>query len=73
MTNHDALAPFPNAIFWNWATIIILGVGNLGALDFQARCIAAKSPSTARTGCFLAGAFSIFIGIPFSYLGSITR
>ena len=37
MTDYDALAPFPNAIFWNWATIFILAFGNLGALDFQAR------------------------------------
>jgi len=24
-----SLAPFPNAIYWNWATIFILGFGNL--------------------------------------------
>jgi hypothetical protein len=23
-----ALAPFPNAIFWNWCTVIILAFGN---------------------------------------------
>jgi hypothetical protein len=42
MTDANALAPFPNAIFWNWATIIILGIGNLGALDFQGRCMAGE-------------------------------
>jgi hypothetical protein len=36
MTNPWALSPFPNAIFWDWATIFILGFGNLAALDFQA-------------------------------------
>jgi hypothetical protein len=42
MTDAEALAPFPNAILWNWATIVILGIGNLGALDFQSRCMAGE-------------------------------
>ena len=37
MTDAHALTPFPTAIFWNWATIIILAFGNLAAIDFQAR------------------------------------
>lgn len=73
MTSALALDPFPNAIFWNWATLFILGVGNLGALDFQARCMASKTPTTARIGCFIAGAFTLLLGIPFSYLGALTR
>jgi len=28
MSNPQALTPFPNAIFWNWATIFILAFGN---------------------------------------------
>ena len=44
MSDPVSLTPFPNAIFWNWATIFILGFGNLAALDFQARCMAARSP-----------------------------
>ena len=67
------LTPVPNAIYWNWATIFILGFGNLGALDFQVRCMAAKTPNTARYGCFIGGCFTFFIGIPFAYLGAITR
>jgi Na+/proline symporter len=73
MTDFLALAPFPNALFWNWATIFILAVGNLGALDFQARCMSAKTPTAARVGCILAGLFTFLIGIPFAYLGAITR
>jgi Na+/proline symporter len=73
MTDSMAYAPFPNALFWNWATIFILGFGNLGALDFQARCMAATTPRVARIGCVMAGLFTILIGIPFSYLGAITR
>lgn len=68
-----ALSPFPNAIFWNWATIFILAFGNLGALDFQARCMAAKTPEIARVGCIIGGCFTFLIGIPFAYLGAITR
>lgn len=73
MTNSVALSPFPNAIMWNWATLFILAFGNLAALDFQARCMAAKTPSTARLGCIIGGLFTFFVGVPFSYLGAITR
>ena len=73
MFDAAALTPFPNAIFWNWATIFILGFGNLAALDFQARCMAAKTPSIATWGCFIGGAFTFFVGIPFASLGAITR
>ena len=73
MTDAYAYAPFPNAIFWNWCTIIILGIGNLGALDFQARCMSANTPRAARIGCIIAGCFTFFIGIPFAYMGAITR
>jgi Na+/proline symporter len=73
MSEPTSLTPFPNAIFWNWATIFVLGFGNLAALDFQARCMAAKSPLDARIGCILGGCLTFIIGIPFSYLGAITR
>ena len=73
MTNPSALFPFPNAIFFNWATIFILGFGNLGALDFQARCMASKTPRVATIGCFCAGIATFIVGIPFAYLGAITR
>ena len=47
--------------------------GNLAALDFQARCMAAKTPKIARVGCIIGGLFTFLIGIPFAYLGGITR
>ena len=68
-----SLAPFPNALVWNWATIFVLGFGNIAALDFQARCMASKTPRTAKIGCLLAGCLTFFVGIPFGYLGAITR
>jgi hypothetical protein len=45
MTDPVALSPFPNAILWNWATILVMAFGNLGALDLEARCLAGKTPS----------------------------
>ena len=73
MTDHLALSPFPNAILWNWATIIILAFGNLAALDFQARSMASKTPKTAALGCFIAAFVTLVVGVPFSFLGSVTR
>jgi hypothetical protein len=35
--------------------------------------MASKTPNTARLGCLIGGLFTFFIGIPFSYLGAITR
>jgi hypothetical protein len=73
MTNPSALAPFPNAIVWNWATVVILAVGNLGALDIQSLCMSSVSARTARVGCILSGIITIVVGITFSYLGGISR
>ena len=73
MTDPSSLFPFPNAFVFNWATIFVLGFGNLAALDFQARCMASKTPRVATIGCLLAGCLTFFVGIPFSYLGAITR
>jgi len=73
MTSAYSLTPFPNAILFNWATIFVLGFGNLAALDFQARCMAAKTPNIAAIGCVISGLLTVLIGIPFAYLGAIVR
>ena len=73
MSDPQALTPFPNAILFNWATIFVLGFGNLAALDFQARCLAAKTPKTAQIGCIVAGLLTFLVGIPFAYTGAATR
>eukprot|EP00178_Gracilaria_changii_P012235 TRINITY_DN345_c0_g1_i2.p1 TRINITY_DN345_c0_g1~~TRINITY_DN345_c0_g1_i2.p1 ORF type:complete len:508 (+),score=44.46 TRINITY_DN345_c0_g1_i2:3314-4837(+) len=73
MFSPTALSPFPNALMWNWATILILAFGNLAALDFQARCMASRTPRVATLGCLLGGCLTFLVGIPFSYLGGITR
>jgi hypothetical protein len=73
MTDGDALDPIPNAIVMNWATIFVLGFGNLMALDFQARVMAAQTPSIATWGNILAGLITWAIGIPFAYLSGVAR
>jgi len=73
MTKPDAYSPFPNAILFNWATIFVLGFGNLAALDFQARCMAAKTPNVAVIGCIIAGLLTFVVGIPWAYVGGVTR
>jgi len=73
MTHYNSMTPFPNAIVFNWATIFVLAFGNLAALDFQARCMASKTPKVATYGCAIAGCLTFVVGIPFAYLGAITR
>lgn len=73
MTDKAAYYPFPNAIVFNWATIFVLGFGNLAALDFQARCMAAKTPQIATYGCIIAGFLTFLVGIPWAYVGGVTR
>ncbi|PNW87979.1 hypothetical protein CHLRE_01g009400v5 [Chlamydomonas reinhardtii] len=73
MTNFDAYAPFPNALFFNWVTMFVLGLGNLCALDFQARCMASKTPNTARIANLVAGVLLIAICLPFGLLAGLAR
>ncbi|KAF8071320.1 cho-1 [Scenedesmus sp. PABB004] len=73
MTDVDAYAPFPNAILLNWATLVVLGLGNLCALDFQARSMAARTPRIARIGNILAGLVLMAFSVPFGLLGGYAR
>jgi len=63
MTDADSYDPIPNAIVLNWATVIVLALGNLMALDFQARCFAAKTPKIARAACLAAGIICGSLGV----------
>lgn len=69
MTDPDAYAPFPNALVFNWASLIVLSVGNLCALDFQQRCMASRTPGIARLGCILAGIILFTVALPFGAIG----
>jgi solute:Na+ symporter, SSS family len=53
----------------NWAGMIALFFGNAMALDFMERVFAAKSPQTARNGCYYAGAVTLIIGVSATILG----
>jgi len=35
--------------------------------------MAGKTERAAKVGCFIAACFTLFLGIPFAYLGGITR
>ncbi|CAH0371973.1 unnamed protein product [Pelagomonas calceolata] len=73
MLNPHSLTPFPNAILFNWATVFILAFGNLAALDFQARCMAAKTAKIAQIGCLMAGILGIMVATPFALMGGVAR
>jgi len=76
MTDEDGLGQvqgIPNAIVFNWITIFVLGFGNLAALDFQARVMAAKTPKTAVIGCLLGGVISWIVGVTFSFTSGAAR
>ena len=51
----------------------MLAFGNLPALDFQARIMAAKTGNTARLGCILGAFISWIVGITFSYTSGAAR
>lgn len=53
----------------NWGGMIALALGNAMALDFMERVFAAKSPETARNGCYYAGFMTIVIGLCASVMG----
>jgi len=72
-TDANSYDPIPNAILFNWVTIFVLGFGNLGALDFQARVFASNSPRTAVIGCLMAGSITWAIGIFFSFNSGAIR
>lgn len=63
ITDPDSYDPIPNAIFFNWVTVIVLMFGNCMALDFNARCFSAKSGRAAQIACLLAAVIAGFLGI----------
>jgi hypothetical protein len=55
------------------ATLVVLSLGNLCALDFQNRSMAAKTPRTARWGNIIAGIVLVGFCMPFGLLGGYAR
>ncbi len=72
----DGMGPFDGAQMFdfsqgaaiNWATLLVLGLGDVVAIDFMERVFAARSPETARKACFIGAAGTILIGIPYSLM-----
>jgi Na+/proline symporter len=65
-TNLGQLTDPSQGAYINLATIVALGLGDIVAIDFMERVFAADSPETARKACFIGGAGTLIIGIPFS-------
>ncbi|MFO7834983.1 MAG: sodium:solute symporter family protein [Halohasta sp.] len=65
-TNVGQLTDPSQGAYINLATIVALGLGDIVAIDFMERVFAADSPETARKACFIGGAGTLIIGIPFS-------
>ena len=59
----------PSPILIGSAAVIGLFFGNAMALDFMERVFAAKSPQTARNGCYYAGVVTLIIGVSATILG----
>jgi SSS family solute:Na+ symporter len=58
-----------NGAFVNWAAILSLAFGNAMALDFMERVFSARTPATARRGCYYAGTWTLVIGLCASLVG----
>jgi len=55
----------------NWATIFALGLGDIVAIDFIARVLAAKTPKIAKKSCLWASLGYVIVGLLFSLTGII--
>jgi Na+/proline symporter len=53
----------------NWAAILSLAFGNAMALDFMERVFSARTPGTARRGCYYASVWTLVIGLCASLIG----
>lgn len=52
----------------NWATLVSLGIGDLVAIDFMQRIMAAKSPEVAQKACYIGAASTAAIGVAWSIM-----
>lgn len=68
----EQLTTAEGGAYFNWATLLALGLGDIVAIDFIARIFAAKSPETAQRACFIGCAGTLLIGVPFSMIALST-
>jgi SSS family solute:Na+ symporter len=65
----SGLTSFDNGALVVWAGILALGIGDIVALDFMERVFAAKTPTVAQRGCYMAAGFTLIVGICASLMG----
>ncbi len=53
----------------NWASLVSLALGDVVAIDFIQRVIAADSARTAKRGCYIAGVITLTIGLMVTFIG----
>lgn len=53
----------------NWGQIMALALGDVVALDFMERIFSARSPKTARLGCYMGAALTVIAGLSCSLIG----
>jgi Na+/proline symporter len=52
-----------------WASLVSLALGDVVAIDFIQRVIAADSARTAKRGCYIAGVITLVIGLMVTFIG----
>ena len=67
--NLDGLTKIADGALINWATILVLAIGDIVALDFMERVFAAKTPETAQKSCFYGAGGTVITGIVCSFMG----
>jgi len=68
-TDLSGLLRAENNAYVNWAALVSLALGDIVAIDFIQRVIAADSPRTARRGCYLGGFVTLGVGLLVSFIG----
>jgi Na+/proline symporter len=68
-TNLSGLLSPDNNAYVNWAALVSLALGDVVAIDFIQRVIAADSPRTARRGCYMGGFVTLGVGLLVSFMG----
>jgi solute:Na+ symporter, SSS family len=58
--------------FVNWGQFMALALGDVVALDFMERVFAARTPRTARLGCYIGAALTLITGLSCSLMGILS-
>ena len=58
--------------FVNWGQFMALALGDVVALDFMERVFAARTPKTARLGCYIGAVLTLITGLSCSLIGILS-